>query len=244
MNFLTNKYIHSNDGKFACTDTSELFKKNLKVMPDNWHYKTKNVNYKCNKFKYRTYEFENIYWNKSIVVFGCSNVFGSGIDEEETLSYYIEKLTGISTINMGMPGSSIYHSYYNLLTLFEMNVQPIAIINVYPSLDRLIYYDKNYPVSLGHWVLLNDTAEEHFINLYKSWTNDDSNFIGHSRLLQRSLTMLIKDLKYFECSYNPNSAISLGIPPLSVCDKARDLLHPGFESNKKNASFIVQSLRL
>lgn len=240
MNFLPNGW---NDPKFVNTDKPELFDKNLKIMPNTWHYRTKNIDYKYNTCKYRTSEFENIDWNKSIVIFGCSMVFGVGVDEHETLSYYIEKYTGIPAINMGIPGASIYHSYYNLLSLLEMKVQPIAIVNVYSSLDRLLYYDnKKNPVPLGNWDL--NGTDELFKNLYKSWTNDNNNYVGHARVLQRSLVLLCQHLKYYECSYFKHSAISLGIDHLKYFDKARDLLHPGFESNKKNASFIIQSLKL
>lgn len=242
MNFLSNTLSYLGN-KYAGTDTPLLFKKNLKIMPDTWHYRTKNIDYKYNTCKYRTSEFENIDWNKSIVIFGCSMVFGVGVDEHETLSYYIEKYTGIPTINLGLGASSIYHSYYNLLTLLEMKVQPIAIVNVYTALDRLIYYNKENFESLGNWTL-NESAESIKKNLYKSWTNNDSNYVGHARVLQRSLVLLCQHLKYYECSYFEHSAISLGIPYLNILDKARDLMHPGFESNKKNASFIIQSLKL
>lgn len=244
MHFLPNLSSKGHT-RFAGTDLPELFEKNLKIMPDTWHYRTKNIDYKYNKFKYRTYEFDNIDWNNSIVLFGCSHVFGVGVDEDETLSYFIEKLTGIPTINMGIAGSSIYHSYYNILSLLEINVQPVAFVHVYTAIDRLIYYSDGDPVSLGNWTMYNSVKSlENHKNLYKFWTYDDSNFIGHAKVLQRSLSLLCKNIKYFECSYFLNTVHSLGMTYLDIVDKGRDLLHPGIETNKKSASIIIESLKL
>ena len=65
MHFLPNLSSKGHT-RFAGTDLPELFEKNLKIMPDTWHYRTKNIDYKYNKSKYRTYEFDNIDWNNSV----------------------------------------------------------------------------------------------------------------------------------------------------------------------------------
>jgi len=67
---------------FAVSDTEELFNHNLKIMPQDWFYRTNPVNYTVNSQGYRTEEFEKIDWAQSVVIFGCSTVFGTGVSDE------------------------------------------------------------------------------------------------------------------------------------------------------------------
>lgn len=50
-------------------------------------------------------------------------------------------------------------------------------------------------------------------------------------------------MPYFEYSFFPETAEELNIPWLPSIDKARDLVHPGIESNKKAAERIYQDIR-
>ena len=67
-------------------DSRELFKKNLKSQPTSWKYRTTNITYRLNSMGYRTQEFDRIPWHKSIVLFGCSYIFGVGCELSSTIA--------------------------------------------------------------------------------------------------------------------------------------------------------------
>ena len=50
----------------------------------------------------------------SVLFFGCSYMYGSLQPEEETLSYYVYKKTGRTTINRAIPGGSILNMFHDL----------------------------------------------------------------------------------------------------------------------------------
>lgn len=228
--------------KFAGTDTAELFIENLKIMPEEWHYRLKTITYSRNKFGYRGPEFEGVNWNNSIIVLGCSNVFGIGVAEDETLPYFIQNNTGITTVNMGIAASSIYHSYYNIMSIIEAGNTPIAIVHVYSALDRLLYFYPKSHVSIGHWVTANEDKNDHNYKLYTSWNLHESNTLSQAKLIQRTLRLLCKYVNYIECSYFKTSAELLNIKLLDSIDFARDLVHPGRLSNKNAADIITAEL--
>ena len=115
---------------FSGTDTKELFEENLKTQPDDWYYRTHEVKYTLNSFGYRTKEFDDIDWKESIVIFGCSNIFGIGVADEHTIPYFLEQLSGRPVINMGMGGSSIQTALHNSIILNDSE---------YPTPKVIIY---------------------------------------------------------------------------------------------------------
>ena len=102
---------------FVGGDNEKFYKENLLKLPENWEYRNKKVNYTLNKHNYRTDDFRKIDWLNSVVVFGCSNVFGIGVDDTDTVSFNLSKLINRPVINMGCPGTSIKFSFHNNLIL-------------------------------------------------------------------------------------------------------------------------------
>lgn len=92
------------DKCWSGTDTKKLYESNLKKQPKNWYYRNNNVRYTINSNGYRTYEFKDINWKNSVIIFGCSQVFGIGLDDEYTISNQLSKLIKCPVINMGMGG--------------------------------------------------------------------------------------------------------------------------------------------
>ena len=73
---------------------------------------------------------ENFILNKDIWVFGGSAVWGTGVDDENTIPSLIEKLTNISTLNLGETG-------YN--TTQELNLLLKELVKHKPK--KIIFYD-------------------------------------------------------------------------------------------------------
>lgn len=225
---------------FVDTDSKENLEKNLKNLPNDWRYKNKKIFYNLNDLKYRTKEFKDIDWQNSIVLFGCSTVFGTGLAEDEILSAQLEQHTGIPTINMGVNGSSIYFSYYNQIHLYKNYALPKAVINVWTDIHRLTYFDeveKNH--NLGPW-----TSDNFKKNLYTSWNLNNRHALEFAKMITYSAKTLWSKIPYYECSFFLETSDSLNIQLLPTIDYARDLLHPGWASMSNAARIILKNLNL
>jgi hypothetical protein len=137
------------DGGFTlnynCSDSKELFEQNLKTQPDDWYYRTHEVKYTLNSLGYRTKEFDDIDWKESIVMFGCSQVFGTGVTDEHTVPYFLEQLSGRPVINMGISGSSIQTALHNSIILNDSKYPtPKAVVNMLTSLTRFHLYEEDF----------------------------------------------------------------------------------------------------
>lgn len=239
--FLTNNTIRFNNF-YANYDTLKRFIKNFNTQPLSWHYRTKSIFYKCNRFNYRTDEFENIKWDESIVLLGCSQVFGVGLAEDETISAQIKNLTGKNTVNMGIGGASMFHSIINVMNLLNRNIQPLAIVNIWTQLERFLYFKSEGITNIGSWVLESDSSFDK--KFFKIWTHDSKHIESMAILLQQNYRLLCKNINHYECTFFQDTHKLLNVDLLEEIDQARDLLHVGPMSAKKAAFTIVENLHL
>lgn len=96
--------IPSSESDFITGESQETFKNTCNMLPDWWRYKDERISYKINSHGFRAREFNDIDWNNSIALVGCSYIFGTGVAEKDTVGYYLSQLTNMSVINLGMPG--------------------------------------------------------------------------------------------------------------------------------------------
>ena len=137
---------------FCPSDSKELFEQNLKTKPEDWYYRTHEVKYTLNSLGYRTREFNDIDWKESIVMFGCSYVFGIGVTDEHTIPYFLEQLSGRPVINMGIGGGSIQTSLHNSIILNDSKYPtPKAVVHILTDLDRYQLYGNNFVFHYGQW---------------------------------------------------------------------------------------------
>ncbi len=137
---------------FCPADTQKLFEQNLKTQPEDWYYRTHEVKYTLNSLGYRTREFDEIDWKESIVMFGCSFVFGIGVTDEHTIPYFLEQLSGRPVINMGIAGSSIQTVLHNSIILNDSKYPtPKVVINMWTGLNRYQLYQNNSTFNFGDW---------------------------------------------------------------------------------------------
>lgn len=64
------------------------------------------IKYTVNSYNYRCSEFDTIDWTNSYVFFGGSDVFGEGVEDDQTFCYHLEKLLNQPVINMGISAAS------------------------------------------------------------------------------------------------------------------------------------------
>jgi len=223
--------------EFSGTDTKELFEQNLLTQPKKWHYRTNLVNYKLNNHGYRTYNFNEIDWAESVVIFGCSHVFGDGVDDADTLASQLNKIVGIPVINLGMGGTSMMYSLHNSIILRNGYPIPKGIVHLWTSPDRSTYYYKNNLHHGGPWNMTPNSYAD-------KWTTDLVHGKCHAVLASMTSKLLWQDTKYYEASYWKDVAKLLKCDWIRKVDRARDLKHPGIQANYKLAVNIAKKLQL
>ncbi len=120
------------------SDTKELHKMNCLKLGTRWKYYNKKVIYNLNKHKFRAPEFDDVQWDRSIAVFGCSNIFGTGQLEEETIPTMISQYTDRPVINMGVGGLGCDGVAHNVAMLKKM-YDPFLCFVVWPERARFVY---------------------------------------------------------------------------------------------------------
>lgn len=229
--------VDSNVGpNFSGTDTKELFEKNLKTLPLDWEYRNKIIKYTLNSNGYRTKEFKKIDWANSIVVFGCSDVFGDGLDDEDTICSQLEKITGIPVINMGIGGSSITYSLHNSIILKDGYPTPRAVVHLWTDYNRTVYYRRNHVQSYGSWNLEKN-------NYMDVWSSSKHHGATHALMASITNKHLWNNTSYYEASFWDENSKLLNCDYLQAIDTARDLSHPGPKTARSVASQIADNLK-
>lgn len=222
--------------KWSGTDSQSLYLKNLKTQPKEWHYRDKVVQYNLNSNNYRTAEFETIDWANSIVLFGCSHVFGVGVAEDETISHHLSKIMNRPVINLGVGSSSMTFAFHNSVILSEGFPTPWAVVHIWSEISRCVCYAAQGPVHHGSWNLDN---EEYM----KQWAYHDYNPTTHGMMISlASKSIWANRTAYVEASYFNETAKAVNCTELELIDYARDLCHPGPKTHELTAKILSEKL--
>lgn len=230
--------------KWCATDNKENFEINKKTQGDNWHYLTKDVRYNVNSHGYRCDEWENIDWKNSIVILGCSTIFGIGCAEDETVSHYLSQRTGRNVINLGYPGGSvdlIAHHSASLLLNFEI---PHAVIVSWPPMDRFMFFSKAIH-HCGSWTCAKDVVDDtNLFELFKlrnyNKINEYVNCYQTSKIIEahwKGRAKYVTGGFFNEATYHLNADLNF-----EFLDVGRDVVHQGPRSNMMAAYKIHKKL--
>ena len=206
------------------------------------------TNSEINSFGYRTSEFSDINWKESVVVFGCSNVFGIGLDIQDTVSSQLEKLIGRPVINMGIPAGSLRATLHNQVSLHEIENSPYAIVNNWTSTYRTVGWrdGQDFPIHIGPWVLdpniVQSADREPFRQYFTSEIVQEENRIRNALLVKRTAGILWKETRHVELTMFPDTQELFRVPMISYDDFASDRAHPGPRTISKVAKFIADRL--
>lgn len=223
--------------KFSGTDTAELFERNLKTQPEDWYYRHNPVTYTTNSLGYRAPDFNRVDWANSVVIFGCSYVFGIGVDDTDTLPHRLSEILGMPVINMGVSGSSISYSLHNSIMLRDQYPTPKAVVQMWSGYDRTVYYHKKTLNACGPWNL-------NECEYARVWTDDPSHAETHAIIASKTSKWLWKDTAYFEGSYFSDTARLLECDTVYSVDSARDLIHSGRKTHQQAALQIAKGINL
>ena len=223
----------------SSNDSFEQFEKNLKSQPDDWYWRHNKITYSFNSQGYRCPEWNECNWSQSILIFGCSFVFGVGVSDNDTLSEQLQKITNKPVINLGCSGSSPMFQWVNTVRLRQSNINPCKVVYLWPQASRSLEFEK-YPKNQlkAHW---------------GSWSSQSGVGIGWLRHRHQGTYFLKiaidccdllwncpvyhfyhQDNKVHIYDYVPNS---YELP--TQIDNARDLKHPGVQTFQLWATYIA-----
>lgn len=227
------------------SDYEANFKKNLITQSEDWIYRTKSVNYTRNGQGYRCKPFNEIDWNNSIVILGCSHVFGTGVDDADTLSARLQEITGLNVVNLGVGGSCQQVSLYNMILLKFNNIKPKAIIHVWTESTRRFDVDNNYFLRpAGAWNNFGFPKDTPPSILKQMFYENNTHVVSamFNRMIANSLYFDIPVIHatYFHHMWLQQHLKYPNLPMLNLqtIDLARDCKHPGIESHTLAAKLL------
>jgi hypothetical protein len=230
--------------KFYGIDSEADFKERLKTMPGihPWRkWQNVEINYTLNEQCYRAPSWDKIDWSKSIILFGCSQTFGIGIDDKQTISHHVENSIGIPVINLGVAGSSNMFQWINTTLLRQHGISPLAVVYNWTFAHRVSVLERDFrTLNSGIW---NIEAEP----LVKGWNYHENHSTEFLRYLilsteQQWQPIACPVLNYTVCRDSANAIDSLTFLDRTG-DLARDHRHLGPGRAKEWADIICNKLK-
>ena len=231
--------------KFWGNDDQERYESNLATQDTNWPYRTKDVEYKLNSEGYRCPEFDIIDWQNSVVILGCSQVFGTGLAEDETITDQLQELINCPVINLGRPGSSIDYSLANNIRLYNNFPLPKAVINHWTEPMRETYFGAEKITTVTPGLLTHETYYKKHIGMLINMFGLDAEDVEHdykykARMASDTCKALWKDTIYIESTWNSLTADALECYEQKELDTARDIMHWGADSSRALAKHYAE----
>ena len=224
---------------FSPPDNQDLFEKNLREQPQDWVWRSCSVTYTLNSQGFRCGEFEDLDWSNSVLVFGCSNTFGIGVDDSDTWPAKLSRVIMKSVINLAQGGQGWGFNWVNSLRVIEAGYRPLAVVYYWPTVERMFTLpnsnNPNQVMGHGHWNTTRDTARPE-IQLGLLWAQDPVLSAFWADHYRRSLDIMwgLKGVPVFHYTWDSRSTVP-GVEHLPVFSSvknnnqlwARDLKHPG-----------------
>ncbi len=174
-------------------------------------------------------QFRNPDFAAAIWCWGCSFTWGQGLNIEDTWPYLLSQKLMMPTANLGVIGSSvprIWRSY----SLLRPHWSPRLSIFSWPTLNRSYAIVNDDIVNLGVW-----NSKEHPSYRFKLLQ-------GHIEQANRDLIHLQAKPTIQEPSIH--FALHLLWPQLEFPDRAKDGVHPGKETNRQIADYVLEQIKL
>ena len=201
-------------------------KTNRKLYKQNQQFFDEHVEYKHNSLGYRTCEnVPEIYG----IAFGCSHTYGQGLKVSERWSTLVEQEVGFDIINLGVCGTGINFILLNLIRLLTSTLEkPKFIIMQCPNTARLTlpreFCTNNIIPQRKEYssLYIDNSIEYHSIECYN---------LIHKLCKKENIKII--DFYFWG---------SLGYKQIEVVDYARDMAHPGIETQNLIKNYIMSNL--
>jgi hypothetical protein len=227
---------------FYPSDTLKRYRQNLVKQGPEWPWRRQLVSYELNSDGYRARPWDQIDWANSIVCFGCSWTFGVGLTGEQTWPALVETISGIPTVNLGMPGSSVQWAWINTVRLIVAGIRPRALVYYWPDPSRSCeFVEPDLAMNWGNWYDFRGLATE-------------VGSVGHPWVLrtQHNQEMARHYIQGCLWPHAPqrldltwsNDLRDLASVRQFKIDLARDQIHPGPFSQRLFAESVVRDLKI
>lgn len=233
----------SRNSLYTITDSQEKYVKNLESLGSSWEYASLSVSYIRNSFGHRSKEYSELNLENYILCTGCSMVEGIGLPVSKRYSDVLSSMLGCDMYNLGLSGSGNDVIFYNLMSWFSYVPQkPKLVIIGWTGENRF------FTIPSGKHIKIHcpseDSQEEFIVSGDKlKYFTSKSDWI-------KNITRKIINVPIIEIPWVNDTTTILGepehvitIPPCSNDDKARDLVHPGINTNAHIASTIFEYIR-
>jgi hypothetical protein len=217
------------------TDSSELRKRNKKKFGKEWKYYNKTITYTNNSNGYRAPEWDQVDWSNSVIVMGCSFVYGIGHDDEDTLPKCIERKLDMPVVNLGAGGTGLVFHIENTNQLIAAGIKPKAVVLLHPPAARFTYFFKAGPVNIGPW-----DKNKLQKAMWKHYAYDSNHVTAMQHMYSNAISNMwnCPVLKYsFEKEDQHNANIA------RYHDKAADNSHPGDETYNALSTVIAHDIK-
>lgn len=248
------------DTRYCQTDGPDEYAKHKEQFGKTWEYYDKEISYNINSMGYRTVEFDSITeWKKTIPFFGCSSVFGVGLNEDDVVTSLVATKAQAVPINFGYPAGSNDTILKNVVALIE-TVHPADfpryVVIGWTCVDRATYFRNNAALNLGAWSFVDfntknfgkNSDDQNFIYFYNS--NKYHAYV-QTQYTARTVRALLKGkTKLIEFSFYPDAAkiinchLPIALDPVGIgTDNARDMVHHGKLAHKLAAQYIIGQMK-
>jgi hypothetical protein len=223
------------------------------------------VTYTVNSQAFRTAEFHTIDWAESVVVFGCSTVFGDAVTDSDTLTSQLSRLIDRPVVNLGVSGAAADLMCKNNLVLWRHCPRPWRVVNIWTGPDRITEYTELGANCYGSWTdsvkswrdlsvfqrLRGDSTGGYAsVSAAQQWgdvyaTVNQNPWHGQTELWFHSQTcQALWGSAYREFSWQVDTLRILNCDQLTwnFGHTARDLIHPNAETLGRWADQIADSL--
>jgi len=221
--------------EFLSKNEEETFNSLKKIMPSNWKYRTKTVLYTLNESGYRTKSWKKIDWENSIILFGCSCMFGYGVADDETIGYFLENQIKRPVINLGFIGGSNQVIIYNLSSLINKFGYPYGIGIHWTDSSRFVTFDQH-----SHTNYMYNSDKDKVLQRFPDRYGEivEAYYLG-----QIAKSMCKNQTKLVETSWLNHVSFIKRAKFIGNDCQARDDSHPGSRVNKLIADYYFEKLK-
>jgi hypothetical protein len=210
----------------------------------SYDFSKDNIDYQLNSQGYRCPEFDSIDWANSVVVFGCSQTFGSHLRNiEHTVAHQLSLTLNCPVVNLGMGATSYTYQWINSTILKSNGIVPKAAVYLWPEHSRQTIFCGVSTIAnhraVGWWSLQPD-SDLTDIGLALVADKHHGTVMSHYQSESVQTLWEIPVVQYSWAPPAPNKHIKTMNFPI---DWAEDGLHPGLETNKLRANIIASDLR-
>ena len=194
------------------------------------------IDYKVNSYGYRCPEFDTINWKDSYVLLGASNIFGEGVLEDETISYYLEQMIGKPVINLGFAAASNQHVLLTMSMLAKKHTPKKWIVSYLDS-SRWLHWDPTTTDPID--VQAHRASHEQFCS--DPWPQLMDSLDWYSSQSRVSVQAIAKN-NIIEFGFGEQIDPAWGVRTFELIDEGRVEQHPGPNTNKMIAEWLYREI--